>query len=92
MYCPTILRISLGMVAENNHVFFESGVYSRMVSSSSLKPMLSISSASSKIKWLIWSKCTAFLLIKSINRPGVAMTTWRGDLSSRIWVTMLAPP
>ena len=50
MYWPTMRRISRGMVAENSHVHLSSGVNDKMVSSSSLKPMFSISSASSNTK------------------------------------------
>ena len=48
MYDFEILATSLGIVAENNQVSFSSGVCSSIPSISSLKPMLSISSASSK--------------------------------------------
>lgn len=92
MYCLTMRLISRGMVAENNHVFLESGVNSKMVSNSSLNPMFSISSASSKTKYLIWSNFNALRLTKSINRPGVAITTCRGRLSWLICVEMFAPP
>ena len=76
MYCLTKRRISLGMVAENSQVRFVSGVMAKIVSSSSLNPMLSISSASSRTTHSIWSRAMAPRLARSINRPGVAMTTW----------------
>ena len=75
MYCPTMRRISRGMVAENNQVHLSSGVNDKISSSSSLKPMLSISSASSKTKCWILSSLTALRFTKSMRRPGVAMTT-----------------
>ncbi len=84
MYLLTIFRISGGMVAENSHVTRSSKVCERILSISSLKPMLSISSASSNTTYLTLPSLMAFLLIKSSKRPGVATTICVGLLSAFI--------
>ena len=49
-YCFEILRIAAGMVAENSATCLYSGVSARIRSTSSWKPILSISSASSRTR------------------------------------------
>ena len=71
-----IFLIASGIVAENNNVWRVSvGVALIMNSRSSIKPMLSISSASSRINVSISPSCKARRLIKSTIRPGVPTTT-----------------
>ena len=77
------------MVAEKSQVCFCSGVKPRMKSSSSLKPMFSISSAS--------SSTTYALALDRLAVHKVDEAAWRGDdhmasSSALICVTMLAPP
>ena len=62
------------MVALNNQVLSRFGVFCKMNSISSLKPIFNISSASSNTTYFIWSKLIALRSIKSINLPGVATT------------------
>ena len=92
MYCPTMRRISRGIVAENSHVHLSSGVKDKISSNSSLKPMFNISSASSSTRCRMRSSFTALRLARSMRRPGVAITTWQGFFNCAIWVAMLAPP
>ena len=74
MYDFAIFATPLGIVAENNHVLFSLGVWAKIPSMSSLKPILSISSASSKTVYSTLFSFTIFLLIMSISLPGVATT------------------
>ena len=83
---------SLGMVAENNHVCLSFGVCERIFVMSSLKPMFSISSASSKIQKAIEDMLMYFLRIISCIRPGVATKTCAPFLTALAWSLMLAPP
>ena len=92
MYVFEILTISCGMVAEKSRVCFSFGVVSRIPSSSSLKPMVSISSASSRTKKRILLTSSFLRLIKSSDLPGVPTTIWAPRCNSATWPTMLAPP
>ena len=76
--CSTIFWIPSGIVAENSHLFFTDDKYPSISFSSSLKPMLSISSASSKTTILTLLRSTASRFTRSINLPGVATTIWVG--------------
>ena len=51
-YCFDMRRIAAGMVAENSATCLSSGVSARIVSTSSAKPIFSISSASSSTRYL----------------------------------------
>ncbi len=92
MYFFAILDTSLGMVAENSQVLFSDGVVPRIASRSSLNPMLSISSASSRITYATFSSFTIFLLIRSSNLPGVATMICVPFFIWFLWFSMLAPP
>ena len=92
MYFLLTFRISVGIVALNNQVLSRAGVFFKMNSISSWKPMFSISSASSKTTYLICSRLMAFLSIKSIKRPGVATTICTPLFKSRICNPIDAPP
>ena len=73
MYLLRMASTSFGMVAEKSMVWRPSlGMYSRMSSTSSWKPMLSISSASSRIIVFTLLKSTRLRRIISRRRPGVA--------------------
>ena len=54
--------------------------------------MLSISSASSRIKVSSWSSLIALRLIKSTKRPGVPTTICAPALSPLICFSILEPP
>ena len=71
MYCSARRRISAGMVAEKRAVWRVKGVLERMVSISSTKPILSISSASSSTRVWTWLRLSTLRSIRSIKRPGV---------------------
>ena len=64
-----------GMVAENSAVCFVSGVEARMRSTSSAKPMRSISSASSSTRVCRSERSSEPRSRWSITRPGVPTTT-----------------
>ena len=80
------------MVAENSTTWRFSGSWLSTHSTSSMKPMRNISSASSSTKvrrpersrvpWRMWS----------ITRPGVPTTIWTPRLSRAIWSRKSAPP
>ncbi|SLI22296.1 Uncharacterised protein [Mycobacteroides abscessus subsp. abscessus] len=55
-YCLEIFRIAAGMVAENSATCFSRGVSARMRSTSSWKPIFSISSASSSTRYCSWDR------------------------------------
>ena len=80
------------MVALNNQILSLLGVFFKINSMSSWKPMFNISSASSNTTYSIFSKLIAFLSIKSINRPGVATTTCTPLFKSLICIPMEVPP
>ena len=92
MYLRLTFLISGGIVALNNQVLSFLGVFCRMNSISSWKPILSISSASSSTTYLISPRLIALRSIKSIKRPGVATTICTPLLMSRICIPMEAPP
>ena len=87
-----ISAISFGMVAENMSIFLSPGTCVRISRMSSRNPMLSISSASSRMTVCTSSSFTSPRLIRSIRRPGVATTTCTPLRSVRIWLSMLEPP
>ena len=74
IYFFEILLTSLDIVAENNIVCLFDEVLSKIKSKSSLNPMLSISSASSRITLLTSSSFRFFLFNKSLVLPGVPTT------------------
>ena len=92
MYVFAIRATSAGIVAENNHTFFVSGVVSNIASISSLNPMFSISSASSNTTYSISFNDIARRLIKSIKRPGVATIIDAPLLMSVICFLISVPP
>ena len=84
--------IGSGIVAENRSVWRLTGTRSMIASISSKKPMLSISSASSRIRVSTPSKRKALRLIKSNRRPGVPTTMWAPDRRAFICLSILEPP
>jgi hypothetical protein len=74
-FCDRFL-ICFGMVAEKRATCLVSGVSARIVSTSSAKPMLSISSASSRTRNRSWVRSSVPLSRWSITRPGVPTTMW----------------
>ena len=70
------LRICGGMVAENRATCLSAGVSARIVSTSSAKPIFSISSASSSTRNRSWTRSRVPLSRWSMTRPGVPTTTW----------------
>ena len=72
MYFLAIDVISFDMVAENNRVLLPSGTSSSISLILSRKPILSISSASSRITVVTEERFAALLPIRSISLPGVA--------------------
>ena len=73
-YFFDIRRIWAGMVAENSATFLSSGVSARIVSTSSAKPMLSISSASSSTRKRSSLRSSVPFSRWSMIRPGVPTT------------------
>ena len=67
--------ISLGIVAEKSSRWRSSGTWLRIVCRLSAKPIVSISSASSRTTVLILSRLAAPRSMRSIRRPGVATIT-----------------
>ncbi|MOA33435.1 hypothetical protein D3C78_1547300 [compost metagenome] len=67
-------RISGAMVAEKSSDWRFSGIAPRILSSSSAKPMSSISSASSSTSVSHWVRLRAPFSMKSTKRPGVPTT------------------
>ena len=80
-----IRRIGSGIVAEKSAVWWSSGVCSNIHSTSSIKPMRSISSASSSTRQLSSSIRSVLRRMWSITRPGVPTTTCTPRLSDRNW-------
>ena len=58
----------------------------------SVKPMLSISSASSMTTFSIVASETVLRSIRSMSRPGVATMMWTPFFRARIWLSMDEPP
>ena len=80
------------MVAENSIVCLFSGIAFRMYSISSMNPMSSILSASSRTIVDTSVRFRTPLLIMSLTRPGVPATMSHPCCSFLIWPSMLAPP
>ena len=80
------------MVAEKRSILRSLGTSFKIVFILSVKPILSISSASSNTTLDTVLRDTAFRCIKSINRPGVATTMCTPRLIDRICVSIDAPP
>ena len=87
-----IRLMASGIVAEKRRVWRSSGTRLIIASMSSRKPMLSISSASSKIKVSILLSLRALRLIRSRRRPGVPTTMWAPERRALICFSMLEPP
>ena len=87
-----IRLMASGIVAEKRRVWRSSGTRLMIASISSRKPMLSISSASSKIKVSILLSLRALRLIRSRRRPGVPTTIWAPERRALICFSMLEPP
>ena len=80
------------MVAENSIVCLCLGMALRMNSMSSMNPMSSILSASSRTRVLMSDRFRAFLVTMSLTRPGVPTTMSHPLLSFASCFSMLAPP
>ncbi|OUE08531.1 hypothetical protein CMsap09_06260 [Clavibacter michiganensis] len=74
-YLPEMRRICAGIVAENSAICFDLGVSARIVSTSSAKPIFSISSASSSTRNFSCDRSRVPLSRWSMMRPGVPTTT-----------------
>ena len=70
-------RTAGGMVAERSNVWRGRGIDSRIASTAGWKPMSSIWSASSRTTILTRSRRIDCRSIRSIRRPGVAITIWQ---------------
>lgn len=81
-----------GKVAEKSQVALRDLVSSIVSLIWSLKPMLSISSASSRMRVCTWLRLIALRSRRSHRRPGVATTMWVGRCSLEIWTSILSPP
>ena len=92
MNLTPIRLIGSGIVAENKRVWRASGTRLMIASMSSKNPMLSISSASSRIRVSMWLSLSALRLIKSSNRPGVPTTTCAPERNALICFSILDPP
>ena len=84
--------ISVLIVAENSSVLRSCGTSARMASMLSLKPMFSISSASSSTTFCTVASDTVLRCIRSSRRPGVATMMCTPCLRARIWLSMDEPP
>ena len=85
-------RISGAMVAEKNSVCRLAGSMATMRSTSGMKPMSSIRSASSMTSnWQSVSSRPPRSKM-SIRRPGVAISTSTPRISASFWSDMLSPP
>ena len=74
-YFCAMRLIAVGMVAENSATWRCSGDLRMMVSTSSMKPMRSISSASSSTRVFSSDRSSEFFSMWSMTRPGVPTTT-----------------
>ena len=74
-YFLAIRRIGGGIVAENSATCLSSGVSARIVSTSSAKPIFSISSASSSTRKRSSDRSRVPFSRWSMTRPGVPTTT-----------------
>ena len=91
-YFLEIRRICGGMVAENSATCLSSGVSARIVSTSSAKPILSISSASSRTRKRSSDRSRVPFSRWSMIRPGVPTTTWTPRRSAESWTPYPWPP
>ena len=91
-YFLMIRRICGGIVALNSASCLSSGVSARMVSTSSAKPMLSISSASSSTTNRSSLRSRVPFSRWSITRPGVPTTTWTPRRRAESWTPYPWPP
>ncbi len=80
------------MVAENSSVWRVAGVASTMRRTEGRKPMSSMRSASSSTRICTWERSTAFWFMRSMRRPGVAMSTSTPRASRSIWGSIFTPP
>ena len=79
-------------MAENNQTLFVSGVYFKISSMSSLKPIFSISSASSSTTNSISFNLITLRFMRSMSRPGVATIISTPFRMSVICFLMSTPP
>ena len=84
-YFLEMRRIWAGMVAENSATCLLSGVSARIVSTSSAKPIFSISSASSSTRKRSSDRSRVPFSRWSMIRPGVPTTTWTPRRSAESW-------
>ena len=92
MYSFMIVVTFFGIVAEKSNFCTCPGAFERIKSRSSLNPIESISSASSRTILSRLASKSFFLLIMSFVRPGVPITICGPLFKALIWVSMLAPP
>nr|BFF16961.1 hypothetical protein GCM10025730_04820 [Promicromonospora thailandica] len=76
-----------GMVAEKRATWRLAGAWPKISSTSSAKPMRSISSASSRTRKRMSSRLRAPRSRWSLMRPGVPTTTWTPSRRARCWGT-----
>jgi hypothetical protein len=84
-----------GKVAEKSQVLRRmAGELDDLLESCFLKPMLSISSASSSTTITSRNSSVSAICARSdpASRPGVATTIWVGRFSASVWRSMLSPP
>ena len=91
-YLSATRFIAAGIVAENSARWLSSGVFDKIASTSSIKPMRSISSASSNTKDFTWLRLRLLRFRWSSIRPGVPTTTCAPRFRLRNWPPISAPP
>ncbi len=92
MYLLAMSIILLGIVAEKRPICLGSGTESRMNSMSSMKPMSSMVSASSRTTYLTLLRSRLPRLRWSIILPGVPTTTCTPRSSASNWTLIDWPP
>ena len=84
--------IGAGMVAEKNIVCLSSGIPAKIVRISSINPISTISSPSSRTRIWTWDRSMVPLFIWSIRRPGVATIIFGFLRSARNCLSISCPP
>ena len=89
---PATFSIERSIVAENRSVWRDFGVAATIFLTEGRKPMSSMRSASSSTSTSTWERCAAPCSMRSMRRPGVAMSTSQPRLSAEIWGLYDTPP
>ena len=89
---PASSATSGAMVAENSAVWRFMLIAAVICRTGLMKPMSSMRSASSSTSHLVWSSRTFLSVIRSVRRPGVAITTSTPPASLVTWAWRETPP